>query len=339
MKAVGYLRSLPIDDDQALFDFEAEMPRPEGRDVLVQVLAISVNPLDAVQRMRKESVDGNPVVLGWDVAGIVSAVGSDVQFFHVGDHVYLSGDLRRPGGNAEYLLADERVVAAKPITLSFAEAASLPLTAITAWEALFDRLRVPVSPASGGDRILLIGAAGGVGSIALQLLKARTDLEVIATASRVESREWLAKFGADVVLDHSQPLMPQLAEVGISSVRYAFPLSHTLQHWSTITGLLAPEGEVVIVDNPVGIDATALRAKAGAMHFEMMWIKLLAGGDRLLAIRHLLQEVASLVDAGKIRPTANADFGTICAENLRRAHRAIETGRTVGKITLSGFPR
>lgn len=339
MKAVGYLRSLPVDDERSLFDFETDVPRPEGRDLLVEVQAISVNPLDAVQRMRKESVDGTPVVLGWDVAGIVSAVGSEVRFFEVGDHVFLSGDLRRPGGNAEYLLADERVVAAKPASLSFAEAASLPLTAITAWEALFDRLRVPVGPGSSDDRILLIGAAGGVGSIALQLLKARTALEVIATASRPESRDWLARLGADVVLDHSQPLMPQFAQAGISSVRYAFPLSHTLQHWPTITGLLAPEGEVVVVDNPVGIDATALRAKAGALHFEMMWIKLLAGGERQLAIRQLLQEVAELVDAGRIRPTANADFGTICAVNLRRAHRAIETGKTVGKITLSGFVR
>jgi len=339
MKAVGYLRSLPVDDERSLFDFETDVPRPEGRDLLVEVQAISVNPLDAVQRMRKEPVDGTPVVLGWDVAGIVSAVGSEVRFFEVGDHVFLSGDLRRPGGNAEYLLADERVVAAKPASLSFAEAASLPLTAITAWEALFDRLRVPVGPGSSDDRILLIGAAGGVGSIALQLLKARTALEVIATASRPESRDWLARLGADVVLDHSQPLMPQFAQAGISSVRYAFPLSHTLQHWPTITGLLAPEGEVVVVDNPVGIDATALRAKAGALHFEMMWIKLLAGGERQLAIRQLLQEVAELVDAGRIRPTANADFGTICAVNLRRAHRAIETGKTVGKITLSGFVR
>lgn len=339
MKAVGYLRSLPVDDDRSLFDFETAEPRPVGRDLLVEVKAISVNPLDAVQRMRKESTDGNPVVLGWDVAGKVSAVGPEVRFFEVGDHVFLSGDLRRPGGNAEYLLADERVVAAKPASLDFAEAASLPLTAITAWEALFDRLRVPVGPAESDERILLIGAAGGVGSIALQLLKARTALKVVATASRPESRDWLAKLGADVVLDHSQPLAPQFAEAGIPSVRYAFPLSHTLQHWPTITGLLAPEGEVVVVDNPVGIDATALRARAGALHFEMMWIKLLAGGDRLLAIRQLLQAVAALVDEGRIRPTAKADFGAICAENLRRAHRAIETGKTIGKITLSGFGR
>ncbi|MBV7408547.1 zinc-binding alcohol dehydrogenase family protein [Maritimibacter sp. DP1N21-5] len=345
MKAVGYLTSRPATDPQSLFDFEAQTPRAEGRDLLIRVEAISVNPLDAVQRMRRERAEGPPIILGWDAAGTVVARGPDAHLFDVGAAVMLSGDMRRDGANAEFVLADERVVARKPYTLGFTEAAALPLTAITAYEALFDRLKIACADGEGSgqggrteqETILLIGAAGGVGSMAVQLLRAKTGLRIIATASRPQSRNWLMDLGVDAVLDHTKPLAPQMAQIGVSDVRYAFPLNGTVEHWPDIVECLAPEGEVVVVDNPQGIDAAALRLKAGALHFEMMWTKVFQGGDRQSAIGALLGEVADLVDAGKLRSAASQDFGSITAANLRRAHQAVETGKTIGKITLTGF--
>ncbi|MGR3425601.1 MAG: zinc-binding alcohol dehydrogenase family protein [Pseudooceanicola nanhaiensis] len=337
MKAVGYTVSRPVTDPQSLVDITLDRPAPTGTDVLVEVRAISVNPLDAVQRMRRERPDGPPVILGWDAAGVVAEIGPDVTRFAVGDEVYLSGDMRRDGANAEYVLADELVVAAKPRTLDFTRAASVPMTAITAYEALFDRLRVPRLPSRTQDAILLIGAAGGVGSMAVQLLQACTELHIIATASRPESRDWLTGLGVGTVLDHGHPLPEQLHAAGIEGVRYVFPLNGTADHWPAITECMAHEGEVVVVDNPQGIDATALRAKAGALHFEMMWTKVIQGNGRQAEIGRLLSDVADLIDAGRIRPAATTEMGPITAENLRLAHAAIETGRTVGKITLTGF--
>lgn len=337
MKAVGYLRSLPITEEESLFDFEASLPEPLPRDVRVRVEAISVNPLDSVQRLRRESADGEPIILGWDVAGTVDAVGSAASKFRPGEEVYLSGSLRRPGGNAEYVLADERVVALRPRALSFTQAAALPLTTITAWEALFDRLRIDTSREPSDDAVLLIGAAGGVGSMAVQLLRARTALQVIATASRSESANWLRELGVEHVLDHTRSLSKQLREIDLPHVRYVFPLGHTLEHWREIVTCVEPEGEVVVVDNPQGIDVLQLRSKAAAFHMEMMWVKVIHGEERMGEIGEMLASVATLADEGKIKATATSDFGPICAANLKRAHQSIETGKTIGKITLTGF--
>jgi zinc-binding alcohol dehydrogenase family protein len=337
MKAVGYLRSLPVADADSLFDFDAPLPQPLPRDLLVRVEAISVNPLDAHYRKRQASPDGKPVILGWDAAGRVDAVGEQVGLFAPGDAVYFSGDLNRQGSNAEYVLVDERVVARKPESLDFTQAAALPLATITAWSALFDRLRVDTSRRPDGDAILLMGAAGGVGSMAVQLLAARTSLRIVATASRPESRDWLAALGTHLVLDHSRSISAQLREAGIPKVRYAFPLAGTLEHWPEIIASLDYEGEVAVVDNPKGLDVTRLRALGGGIHMTNMWVKLQRGDGHIQEVGALLAETATLVDAGRIRSTATADYGPICAANLRRAHQAIEQGRTIGKITLTGF--
>lgn len=337
MKAVGYIESLPIDREDSLIDLDLPVPVPGPRDLLVRVEAVSVNPLDAAVRKRRTGTPAEPAILGWDAAGVVEAVGESVTMFRPGDAVFYSGSLNRPGSNAEYQLVDERVTALKPRSLSFAEAASLPLTTITAWESLFDRLRLPVGKGHTDDAILIVGAAGGIGSIAVQLVKRLTALPVIATASRPDSADWVRRLGADDVIDHTRPLSQELARIGRPAVRYILALTHTDRHWDEIVAALAPQGHVCITDNPVGIDPMKLRGKAGALHVEMMWVRVIHDTPEIIQIHRMLTEVAKMVDDGLVKPTVGHHYGTISAANLRRAHAAIETGRTVGKIVLDGF--
>jgi NADPH:quinone reductase len=338
MKAVGYAESLPISNERALFDFGTTKPAPGPRDLLVRIEAIAVNPVDTKVRMRRAGTADAPVILGWDAAGVVEAVGGDVTLFSTGDEVFYAGSILRPGCNAEYGLVDERIAGRKPRRLSFAEAAALPLTTITAWESLFDRLHVPVGKAVTGDAILIVGAAGGVGSIAVQLARRLTGLTIIATASRPESQRWVGDLGAHMVIDHARPLSEELARVGRPLVRYVFSLTRTDEHWEEIVKALAPQGEVCMIDDPGhALDVMKLKGKAGALHIEMMFARSTHQTADMIQQHHLLNEVSAMVDEGQIRTTLGETFGAINASNLRRAHAALESGRVIGKIVLVGF--
>ena len=311
MKAVGYVESLPIRDPNSLLDIEVPKPRPGARDLLVAIEAISVNPVDTKVRMRRAGTPEAPVILGWDAAGVVEAVGEAVSLFKPGDEVYYAGSITRPGTNAEYGLVDERIVGHKPKSLSFPEAAALPLTAITAWECLFDRLRVRIGKAPTEDTILIIGAAGGVGSIAVQLARRLTSLTVIATASRPESQQWVTDLGAHVVIDHRKPLSEEMGRIGHSTVRYVLSLTQTDKHWDEIVKVLSPQGEVCLIDDPPTLDVMKLKSKAGALHIELMFVRAMHETPDMIQQHKLLEEVGALVDEGLIRTTFGQSGGAI----------------------------
>lgn len=337
MKAVGYVESLPIEDERSLLDLDLPKPAPGPRDLLVRIEAIAVNPVDTKVRRRRSGTEDAPVVLGWDAAGTVEAVGEEVTLFAPGDEVYYAGDVTRPGCNAEYGLVDERIAGRKPRSLSFAEAAALPLTTITAWECLFDRFRVPVGKAPSEDAILIVGAAGGVGSIAVQLARRLTSLTVVGTASRPETARWVAELGAHAVVDHSRPLSQELARIGRPSVRYALSLTHTDRHWPEIMAALAPQGQVCLIDDPGPFDVMALKGKAATLHVEMMFARSMHRTPDMVQQHRLLNEVSAMIDGGLIRTTMTETFGAIGAANLRRAHALIESGKAIGKVVLVGF--
>lgn len=338
MKAIGYTNSLPSSDENSLFEFEATNPTPGPRDLLVKVKAISVNPVDTKVRMRRQGTKEAPVILGWDVAGVVESVGKEVTLFKAGDEVYYAGDITRAGGNAEYALVDERIAALKPKSLDFAGAAALPLTAITAWEALFDRLKIKIGKQMTNDAILIIGAAGGVGSIAVQLARRLTGLTVIGSASRPETAEWVKKLGAHHVIDHGKKLSEELERIGIPHVRYIFSITQTDRHWDEIVASLAPQGEICLIDDPKGpIDVMKFKGKAGALHIEMMFARSMHQTPDMIQQHKLLTEVAGLVDEGLVKTTLGQNLGRISAANLRKAHAALESGGTIGKVVLEGF--
>jgi zinc-binding alcohol dehydrogenase family protein len=337
MKAIGYAESLPISHERSLFEFETRKPEPGARDLLVRIHAVGMNPLDTVDRMRRAGTADAPLILGWDAAGVVEAVGSEVTLFRPGDEVYYSGTLLRPGSNAEYGVVDERIAARKPRSLSFKEAAAIPLTAITAWECLFDRLRVQVGKGSCDDAILMIGAAGGVGSMAIQLARRLTPLNIIATASRRVSENWVRELGAHEVVDHSKPLSAELERIGHSTVRYVLSCTETAKHWDEIAKCVAPQGAIVVTDIPAGIDPLKIRRKAAALIFELMMVRVIYPGQDMIQIHRLLTEVARMVDEGTVRSTLAEDYGPLSAVNVKRAHAALESGRTVGKIVLGGI--
>jgi len=337
MRAVGYRQSQPIAAETSLIDLDLPEPKAAGRDLLVEVKAISVNPVDTKVRVRSQPAEGQTSVLGWDAAGIVKAVGPEVTGFKPGDAVFYAGAIDRPGSNAEFHLVDERIVGPKPKSLGFAEAAALPLTAITAWEMLFDRLdiRKPVPGAS--HALLIIGGAGGVGSIAIQLARQLTDIRVIATASRPETRGWAQELGAHHVIDHTKPLPAQVAALGIGAPAFVFSTTHTDTHLDGIVELLAPQGRFGLIDDPKVLDANVLKRKSLSLHWELMFTRSLFKTADMDEQGKLLAEVSRLVDAGQIRTTLAEHFGTINAANLKRAHALIESNRAKGKIVLEGF--
>ncbi len=337
MKAVAYRTPGPIDRDDALQDITLEMPKAEGRDLLVKVNAVSVNPVDTKLRLARPPAAGEWGILGFDAAGVVEAVGPEVQHFKPGDAVFYAGSLVRPGTNSEYHLVDERIVGRKPASLSDGEAAALPLTAITAWEMLFDRLDVNRPTPQGGNVILLIGGAGGVGSITIQLLRALTDLTVIATASRPETQDWVRECGAHYILDHRQPLAPQVEALGLGAPGFVFSTTHTDDHWADIVELIAPQGRFGLIDDPAVLDAKPLKTKAVSLHWELMFTRSLFSTPDMAEQGKLLNEVAALVDAGRIRSTATEVAGKIDAATLRAVHAQIESGTARGKIVLEGF--
>jgi zinc-binding alcohol dehydrogenase family protein len=337
MKAVAYYQSLPSSDPHALQDIELPAPTPGPRDLLVAVRAISVNPVDTKIRSSVAPSEGQPKVLGWDVAGVVQAVGSQVSLFQIGDEVYYAGALQRPGGNSELHVVDERIVGHKPQSLGFAEAAALPLTAITAWEMLFERLKIAEGSASQGQSLLIIGAGGGVGSILTQLARQLTGLTVIGTASRSETAEWVRKLGAHHVIDHSQPLLAQLQQLGIDQVNHVASLTHTDQHFEQLIEALAPQGQLALIDDPVQLDVVKLKHKSLSLHWEFMYTRSLFETPDMQAQHTLLEQLAKLIDAGTVHTTLGEHYGSINASNLRRAHALLESGKARGKIVLEGF--
>ena len=337
MRAIGYTQSLPIDDPQSLVDLDLPKPDATGRDLLVEVKAVSVNPVDTKIRQNRADPDGKPQVLGWDAAGVVVVVGPDVTKFAVGDAVFYAGAIDRPGTNAEYHLVDERIVGHKPQSLDWAQAAALALTSITAWETLFDRLDVRKPVPGAANAILIIGGAGGVGSITIQLARQLTDLTVIATASRDETRGWVEDFGAHHVIDHRKPLAEQVDALGLGAPAYVFSTTHTDEHITEIATLLAPQGRLALIDDPKTLDIAPLKQKSISVHWELMYTRSLFQTADMGEQGRLLDEVAALVDAGTIRTTLAENFGKIDAVNLRRAHERIETHTAKGKIVLEGF--
>ncbi|KVG60559.1 NADPH:quinone reductase [Burkholderia territorii] len=338
MKAVGLTRYLPIDDPQALVDVELPQPVPGPRDLLVKVEAISVNPVDTKVRAPKPQVEQTPRVLGWDAAGTVVAVGAEVTMFRPGDEVFYAGSITRAGANSEFHTVDERIAAIKPRSLDFAASAALPLTALTAWEALFDRLRVSPQGADAGKSVLIIGGAGGVGSIAIQLAKTLGKLRVIATASRPASAEWVRSLGADDVVDHFGDLPAQLREIGHANVDYVLIFNDTDRHFPAAAEIIRPQGGIcTIVENDKPIPVELLKAKSAAFHWEFMFTRAMFETPDMIEQHKILSEVARLVDGGTLRTTLGEQLGPINAANLRRAHQLLEAGRAIGKLVLSGF--
>lgn len=335
MKAIGYKENLPIDNVNSLQDITLDMPKATGRDILVEVKAISVNPVDYKIRANRPSPDGNWSVIGWDATGIVTAVGEGVTLFKVGDEVWYAGDLTRQGSNAEYQVVDERIVGKKPASLSFAEAAALPLTTLTAYEMLFHRLQVSKDDAN--KSILVIGAAGGVGSILVQLAKKLTKLHIIGTASREETTDWLKELGADTVINHRNKLSEEFEKYNLPAPEYVVSLNATEHHVDEIVKLIKPQGKFGFIDDPKVMNVMPFKGKAVSTHIELMFTRSMFQTDDMIEQHNILNEVCELIDNGTVRTTLGENFGTINAENLRKAHAFLETGKAKGKIVLEGF--
>lgn len=337
MRAIGYQTSGPIDRDDSLVDITLPDPQPSGRDLLVEVRAVSVNPVDTKVRVRAAPAEGDWKVLGWDAAGIVRAVGPDATRFKPGDAVYYAGDLNRPGTNAELHLVDERIVGRKPVALDWAQAAALPLTALTAWEVLFDRLEVTRPVPGAAPAVLIIGGAGGVGSIAIQLLRARTDLTVIATASRPETQDWARSLGAHHVIDHRQSIPEQVAALRLGAPAFIFSTTHTDMHFSAIVETIAPQGRFALIDDPAVLDVNPLKRKSASVHWEFMFTRSMFQTADIGAQGAILDAVAELVEAGAVRTTLTELIRPISAANLRRVHGLIESHVAQGKFVLEGW--
>lgn len=336
MKAVGFTRYLPIDDPQSLIDLDLPKPEPQGRDILVAVRAVAVNPVDTKVRSPKDKVEDAPRIIGYDASGVVEAVGPDVTLFQPGDEVYYAGDITRPGTNQEFHLVDERIVGRKPSSLSFAEAAALPLTTITAYESLFHRLRIDRDGADAGRSILIIGGAGGVGSIGIQLAK-RAGLTVIATASRPETVAWVRELGADHVVSHREPLAPQVRALGIEHVDHV-AIFNDMRHWLDAVELIRPQGSIVTIDDThLPMPMEQMKTKAASLHWELMFTRAMFTTPDMIEQHRLLTFVAGEIDAGRLRTTLAETLSPINASTLREAHRRIETGTARGKIVVEGF--
>jgi NADPH2:quinone reductase len=340
MKAIAFTRPMPIEAPDALV--EVDMPRPEAGhdDLLVNVRAVSVNPVDTKVRGARHQGSashdaGKPRVLGWDAAGVVVSKGAGVSGFAIGDEVFYAGELERPGSNAEYQAVDARLVGRKPRSIGFAEAAALPLTSITAWELLFDRLAVRNGESEGS--LLVSGAAGGVGSILVQLARRLTGLTVIATASRPDTVRWVTEMGAHHVVDHTKPLAAQVTQLKAAPVRYIASLTATARNFAQLVEVLAPQGKIGVIDDPASLDVVPLKRKAASLHWEFMFARSMWHTPDMAAQGRLLSSVSDMVDRGELRTTQTQTLSPINVENLTKAHALAESGKSIGKITLSGF--
>lgn len=336
MKAVAFAKSLPITDPHALIDCDVTMPGVGAHDLLVEIKAVAVNPVDCKIRKSVAPAVGEMKILGWDASGVVRAVGEKVSRFTVGDSVFYAGDLTRPGCNAEYQIVDERIVARKPSSLNFAEAAALPLTSLTAWELLFDRLGL--QQGGSDDAVLMItGAAGGVGSILVQMASRLTQCCIIATAGRPESKTWLERLGAHIVVDHGQDLVAQVKSRESRPLTHVASLTHTDAHYPALLELMAPQSRFGLIDDPVSLDIKAFKRKSISLHWEFMFTRSMFQTEDMSCQAQILERVADLVDAGVLVTTMNEHMGTINAANLRKAHERIEVGLARGKLVLEGF--
>ena len=335
MKAIGYKENLPIEDSKSLQDVELAMPKATGRDILVEIKAISVNPADYKVRAGMPVEGDDWKIIGWDATGTVKEVGEDVSLFKVGDEVWYAGDFTRQGSYAQFQVVDERIVGKKPLSLSYAEAAALPLTSLTAWGMLFDRLEV--AKTDDNKSILVIGAAGGVGSILVQLVKKLTKLNIIGTASREETRAWLKELGADTVINHRNKLSEEFEKYNLSAPEYVVSLNATEQHVDEIAKLIKPQGKFGFIDAPKSLNVMPFMGKAVSTHIELMFTRSMFQTEDMVEQHNILNEVSELIDNGTVRTTLGENFGTINAENLRKAHAFLETGKAKGKIVLEGF--
>ncbi|HXL13581.1 MAG TPA: zinc-binding alcohol dehydrogenase family protein [Bradyrhizobium sp.] len=337
MKAVGYTKSLPIEAAEALIDFETAKLEPKGRDIRVAVKAISANPVDYKVRKRAAPPEGGTKILGYDAAGVVDAVGPDVTLFKPGDEVFYAGSILRQGTNSEFHLVDERIVGRKPKTLSFAQAAALPLTSITAWELLFDRLGAVPGESVDPRTLLIVGGAGGVGSILIQLARRLTGLTVVATASRPESQKWCLDLGAHAVIDHAAPMKEQIDKLKLPPVGLIASLTNTDQHYKALAEVIAPQGKFGLIDDPPEFNIALFKGKAASIHWESMFTRSSFQTPDMIAQHRLLDDVADLIDKGVLRTTLDQSFGAINAGNLKRAHALLESGKSRGKIVLEGW--
>jgi zinc-binding alcohol dehydrogenase family protein len=337
MKAVGYRKSLPIADAESLLDIEVATPEPGAHDLLVEVKAVSVNPVDTKVRMRQSAEKDGYKILGYDAAGVVRKVGSTCTLFKEGDEVFYAGSIGRQGTNSQFHLVDERITGKKPQSLSFGNAAAMPLTSITAWELLFDRFCVQPGKPHDAGTLLIVGGAGGVGSILIQLARRLTGLTVVATASRPDTQEWCKSLGAHHVIDHSKSLTEEFRSTGLKQATYIASLVGTQTHYENLVELLAPQGKFGVIDDPKSIDVKLLKTKCASLHWEFMFARSMFETSDMLGQHLLLNEMADLVDAGIIKNTTDASLGTINAENLKKAHALLESGKAKGKLVLEGF--
>tara|TARA_B100001059_G_C17767357_1_gene546385 strand:+ start:393 stop:1400 length:1008 start_codon:yes stop_codon:yes gene_type:complete len=335
MKAIGYQKSLPIENELSLQDIELETPTAHGHDILVEVKAVSVNPVDFKIRQAMPAAEGEYKVIGWDATGVVKSVGENVSLFKPGDKVWYAGDITRSGSNVQFQLVDERIVGHMPSSLSYGEAAALPLTSITAWELLFDRLNVAKNDDS--KSILVIGAAGGVGSIMVQLLKQRTKLNIIASASRAETISWLEDLGADTIVNHRNPLSEEFAAKNLSEVDYVVSLNNTEQHLPEIEKVVKPQGQFALIDDPETLNIVPFKNKSVSVHWELMFTRSLFKTDDMQEQHVILNNVATMIDQGQIKTTVGEHLGKINAANLRKAHQHLESQTAKGKVVLEGF--
>ncbi len=338
MKAVGLYKYLPIDAPDSLVDVEIEKPNPQSQELLVEVRAIAVNPVDTKMRAPQDKVEENPRILGWDAAGVVAAVGPDVTLFKVGDEVFYAGSFVQPGCNSEFHIVDERIVGNKPKSLDFAQAAAMPLTSITAWESMFDRLGIPEGDEETGKELLIIGGAGGVGSMATQFAKKLTNLSITVTASRPESKKWCKDLGVDHIINHYLDISEQVQEIGIDGYDYILCFNDTDEHWLSMAAVIKPQGKICsIVETAGNVDLGALKSKSATFAWEFMFTRSMYETEDMIEQHKLLNRVAELVDAGTINTTSNKVLEPINAANLKSAHAEIEGRHTVGKIVLQGW--
>ena len=338
MKAVGLYKYLPIDASDALVDVEVDKPTPQGRELLVSVHAVAVNPVDTKMRSPQDKVEETPRILGWDASGVVEAVGPDASLFKVGDEVFYAGSFTQPGCNSEFHVVDERIVGNKPKSINFAESAALPLTSITAWESMFDRLGIQEGDSEVGKKVLIIGGAGGVGSMATQFVKQLTSLEVTVTASRPESKQWCKDLGVDHIINHYLDIPEQVHEKGIDGYDYILCFNDTDEHWLSIAAVIKPQGKICsIVETAGDVDLGALKSKSATFSWEFMFTRSMYETEDMIEQHNLLNRVAELVDSGKIKTTSNKVLEPINAKNLKAAHAEIEARHTIGKIVLQGW--
>ena len=342
MKAIGFYQYLPVEHPDSLVEVELPTPEPGARDLLVRVEAVSVNPVDTKVRARQEGVLTEPRIPGWDAAGVVETVGNEVSLFAAGDEVYYAGDITRPGCNSQYHLVDERIVGSKPTSLSFEQAAAMPLTTITAWEALFDRLGVDRLTSEDDHRrtVLIIGGAGGVGSIAIQLAKKVAGCNVIATASRSDSAQWCRKLGADEIIDHHKPFGEEIKRIGADEVDYILCFNSTEMHIQNMADVIKPQGKICTIvetkdSRPVNINV--FQGKSVGFMWELMFTRSMFKTPDMQAQHDLLNEAGRLLDEGLLKTTLTERNGPLTAENLRKAHGKIESGSMIGKLVLSGI--